>query len=207
MDKFLLHSTPTKTVSILLAFSKFIRQGHARCRLPVGVQAVQAALCAIGVAFKLDTWPNPCYTDGHTRQYWCPLEELLAVYSKQDPPTQFKLAVPVSVAHWAATQARNPKCSTKTAAAGNMVNIAFYFLLQVGEYTCHPKSQNHHTQQFRVCNIKLWHGATLLNPTDPLPRLLNTSVATLTISNQKNRVCSDTVHLETTGQDTCQSAH
>ena len=143
---------------------------------------MKAALCAAGVAFELETRPNPCYANSYTQWYWHPLKELLAAYGKQDPPLQSKLAVPMSVAHWAATQPRNPKCSAQTATAGDLVNVAFYFLLQVGEYTCPPRLQNCHTQQFRVCDVKLWQGATLINPTNLHPMLLTTSAATLTVS-------------------------
>ena len=75
--------------------------------------------------------------------------------------------------------------------------IAFYYLLQVGEYTCHRVKDKRQTKQFRVKDIALWHNDQLLSP-NLLEHFLITHcmAATLSISKQKNEKKAQPIHQE-----------
>ena len=72
-------------------------------------------------------------------------------------------------------------------ALGDLICIAFYYLLRVGEYTYKPPKQRTHTQRFRIKDVIFrWSDHTIIANTAPLADLLLATHATLCISNQKN---------------------
>ena len=93
----------------------------------------------------MDGLPNPTYrSEG---RYWLKLERLIEAYRRQDPPPQHKLAVPVAVVnHLMAVGGKSN--SDKLKAICDMSAIAFYFLLRVGEYTGHRRTERRWTKQF-----------------------------------------------------------
>jgi len=112
------------------------------------------------------------------------------------------LAVPLAVPIY--LRAAAPAISDKDKAIADLSIIAFYFLLRVGEYTYHKKSDRRRTKQFRTNDIALWHNNTRLNPNLPEKELLQLCTsATLSISNQKNGKRSQVIHHEATGTYSC----
>jgi hypothetical protein len=81
----------------------------------------------------------------------------------------------------------------KALAIGDLITIAFFFLLRVGEYTF-PGKRLTRTVQFRVQDVRFWKKETLLPTTATLAELTNADSATLWIDNQKNGQRRDTVH-------------
>ena len=96
------------------------------------------------------------------------------------------------------------KPSAKARTIGDMVIIAFYFLLRVGEYTHHRPSENRRTKQFRVSDITLWHNNIKLNPRLPISKLYQLcTAATMSISNQKNGKRCQVIHQEAINNECC----
>jgi len=93
------------------------------------------------------------------------------------------MAVPVSIPNSVFWSTRESKDS-RTKAIGELVLIAFYFLLRVGEYTHHTSQRR--TQQFRLGDMKFFAQDQLVL-SDQLESYRNyITLVSLTIENQKN---------------------
>ena len=93
-----------------------------------------------------------------------------------------------------------------TVATADLINIDFYFLLRVGEYTKPRKVKVNgawkpatRTRQFRVGDLGFFKDNKVLPRNSPLSILLTADSATLKISNQKNGRMGQTIHQESTG--------
>jgi len=112
------------------------------------------------------------------------------------------LAVPITVAHHATLQGLSSP-DPKQWALGNLICIAFYFLLRVGEYTYTPPKNQTRTQRFRVRDVFFRRADHSIIPnTAPLSHLLTATHATLQISNQKNGKRGQCIHHHCTGLTT-----
>ena len=121
------------------------------------------------------------------------IQQLLEGYKREDPPAQPKLAVPLTVPQYLLLTAKDQE----TQAIADLSIIAFYYLLQVGEYTRHRVKDKRRTKQFRVKDIALWHNDELLDSNLPEHFLITHCTAeTLSISNQKNGRRAQTIHQE-----------
>ena len=91
----------------------------------------------------------------------------------------------------------------KAAALADLICIAFYYLLRVGEYAYTPPTDGRRTRRFRVKDVTFRRADhTLISPHAPLTELLQATHATLTISNQKNGVRGQSIHHHCTGLPT-----
>jgi hypothetical protein len=90
-----------------------------------------------------------------------PIARLIKKFSDNDPPPQPKLAVPVSTIHAIATQYT---FGPHHKAVADMVVIAFFYLLWVGEYTNPARARGaKRTVPLRKCDMRLWHRGVLLD--------------------------------------------
>jgi len=188
-------------IDLLGAFAHHVRHGGVSTRKhKVRAQTVAVALRAISTTLQLDGKPNPLAdTQG---KYPKAISQLLEGYRRADPPSQPKLAVPLVVPRHLVI--KGGIGTDRQKAVGDLALIAFYYLLRVGEYTYHKKSEKRRTQQFRISDIALWADKNRLNPTLPLKYLYtHCTAATLSISNQKNGKRSQVIHQEATFDQTC----
>ena len=72
--------------------------------------------------------------------------------ARKDPPSQPKLAVPLTVPRYIFQNGALSTCP-RTKVVGDLALIAFYYLLRVGEYTYHRLSDRRRTQHFRLHNV------------------------------------------------------
>lgn len=159
-------------------------------------------MAAIGTTFELARKPNPLYKPHADRQYWKDLDRQIQCYRNIDPPPEPKLAVPCSVPHFLVQRGLN-STSPKRQAVGDLCNIAFYYLLRVGEYT-HTSSRNRkRTIQFRVNDVTFRRQGRVLNNMADTMELLAADEATLQITNQKNGKKGQCIHHFATGTNTC----
>ena len=152
------------------------------------------ALRSIASKFLLDGEQSPLGPPkgGHPKA----IQQLLEGYRREDPPSQPKLAVPLTVPRHIAQQGAR-STSPRTKAIGDLALIAFYYLLRVGEYTYHRPSDRRRTQHFRVHDVAFWHNTTLLPHDLPVEVLsAKCTSATLSISNQKNGRRNQSIHQE-----------
>lgn len=188
-------------IDLLGAFAHHVRHGGVSTRKhKVRAQTVAVALRAISTTLQLDGKPNPL-ADSQGKHPKA-ISQLLEGYRRADPPSQPKLAVPLVVPRHLVL--KGSIGTEKQKAVGDLALIAFYYLLRVGEYTYHKKSEKRRTKQFRVSDVALWAGNTRLNPALPLQYLYtHCTAATLSISNQKNGKRSQVIHQEATCDKDC----
>jgi hypothetical protein len=82
--------------------------------------------------YILDGYPDPRKSSPAQHNLDLPLAHLLKKYNDEDPPAQQKLAVPVSTVK---KICKHYKFSDHHRAVADLCTIAFFYLLQVGEYT------------------------------------------------------------------------
>jgi integrase len=113
--------------------------------------------------------------------------------TSEDPPRRPQLALPVSTMERAAATL-NGQHTARADATSDLITIAFFFLLRVGEYTFPKKNAKTRTVQFRRKDIRLWLNGRLLSHELPLHTLLLADSATMYIEDQKNGHKGDTLH-------------
>ena len=151
-----------------------MRDGNAGRGHQVRHGSVSDALCAIGKTFEMACLPNPTYQPGAYGTHWCPLQQMLTAYKRDDPKVQPQLAVPVAVPEHLLSVI-NSQSDPQQLAVADLVNIAFYYLLRVGECT-KPRNHNTLTVPFRVMDVtfrdtsgRLIPAATTLMSSCPSP--------------------------------------
>ena len=195
---------PPVQIALLAAFAAHVRNGGVLNRKQkVHAQTVAVALRAISTTIQLDGKPSPLV--GKEGKYPKAIQQLLAGYKHANPPTKPKLAIPVGIPNWMWIQHQNHRLAPERhKCIRDFGLIAFYFLLQVGEYTYHRPLERRQTIQFRLQNVTFWHNTTRLSPDLPLQKLYNAcTAATLNISNQKNGIKVQSVHQEAINSRFC----
>ena len=123
------------------------------------------------------------------------LQRMLRTYSKQDPPPNRVKPVPVQVLRHIATIAAASNLPFQRCLA-DMVIIAFFFLLRLGEYT----NSHSDSSPFRFTDVQLFVGEQRLNiSTAPIQQLSTATFASLTFTNQKNGVRGEVIGLGRSG--------
>jgi hypothetical protein len=177
----------------LLAFGERIRRGYFR---PNGRQvqygSVEAAVRHVCQAHVLAGQPDTRRAPG-AAHLDLPFQRQKLAMTAADPPRRPQLALPVSTLELAATTLTGLN-TAKADATSDLITVAFYFLLRVGEYTFPRKNTTTRTVQFRRKDIRLWRHGCLLSHELPLQMLLLADSATMYIENQKNGNKGDTLH-------------
>jgi len=191
-------------IDLLLSFARYVREGHAGRGHQVRAGSVSTALCAIGKTFELDDRPNPTYKPTAYKHHWEALARQLRAYRRDDPPTEPQLAVPVSLTEWLLRTSwlnlNQSPATLRQLAEADLCNIAFYFLLRVGEYTRPRSKHTKNTIPFSAMHVTFWdqHGRTIPT-TSSLSRLYQATSASIKIPRQKNGEKGQTIHQECTG--------
>jgi hypothetical protein len=89
------------------------------------------------------------------------------------------------------------------AAVADVVVVAFFYLLQVGEYTAPQNSRLKRTIPLQKCNVRLWRNGQLLDHELDFHTLLCADSATILIANTKNGTKGAFVHHDAVGGDIC----
>jgi hypothetical protein len=156
---------------------------------------VEKAMRHVAQAFVLAGLADPRRTSGRN-DLDLPFAHILKSYKQLDPAPRPQVALPVVAIEAAAAAGLSPSADPKSQAIADLIILAFFFLLRVGEYTLPATHVRTRTVQFRACDVKFWAGTTPLPlNSDPAILLAATSV-TLTIDNQKNGQRGQTMHHE-----------
>ena len=118
------------------------------------------ALRAVTKKFELDGQQNPLVNLQGV--YIQKIKQLLNGYRKFDPPLKQKLAIRLSVPVWLLKRGLLSN-DPLHAAVGDLVIIAFYFLLRLGEYMFSPPLERKQTIPFCHCDVYLWEHNKLLD--------------------------------------------
>jgi hypothetical protein len=124
----------------------------------------------------------------------------LKKFRDDDPKAQPKLAVPVSTI---AAIANNYRWDHHKEAVADLITIAFFYLLRVGEYTTPSKAQEKRTIALRDCDVRLWKDGNLLPHSAGLETLLLADSATICIAHTKNGTKGAVVHHDAIGGPIC----
>ena len=115
-------------------FAAWVRTGHFSKKHQIAVQGVSDTLSAISKTIELAGLTSPLYRapNKYNLQIECSLEG----WGQEDPPAIPQLMIPITVPNFLHNEAYGTdfKCP-KTQAIADLSQIAFYYLLQVGEYT------------------------------------------------------------------------
>jgi hypothetical protein len=109
--------------------------GHHRSyglRATVQVYSVEKLLRHVSQRIVLDGHPDPRKASPAEQHLDLPISRLLKSYQDEDPAPQPKLAVPVSTID---TVSHLYRWSEHQSAIADLIVIAFFYLLRVGEYT------------------------------------------------------------------------
>ena len=108
---------------------------------------------AIGTMISLARGINPIKVD-HTNNLLPHLAQMLVGWRKFDPPTVKKLPVTIDIPELLAEVGRAPNANELDRAIGDLVIIAFYYLLRVREYSIKGHQNNtKRTVQFRIQDV------------------------------------------------------
>jgi hypothetical protein len=117
---------------------------------------------------------------------------LLKKYSDEDPTLEPKLAIPISTI---TEIAEKYWWTTHLSAVADLVIIAFFYLLRVGEYTSPASPREKWTIPLHDCDIHLWtRDGCLISHSAGLDALLQADSATLCIAHTKNGTKGAVVH-------------
>ena len=129
-----------------------------------------------------------------------PIQHMLAGFKNFDPAVEKKLACHPDLPAFACAWAHREGTSPQQQAIGDLIIIAFYYLLRVGEYTTTTRRKKKtRTRQFRMKDVTFFRyneaGDLVALPHNATAsELLMADAATLRISNQKNGHAGACVH-------------
>ena len=205
VDPFLQNTEFRQNVRALSGFAARVRTGYFGRGRQISAQAVNSALTAIGTSIALDRGINP--TKIHGSDKLLPrLAQMLEGWRQKDPPITKKLPIEVDIPEYISRCARGVAATPQDHAVGDLVLIAFYYLLRVGEYTI--KGSNNSTKrtvQFKVNDVTFfWKDPTgtlrQLSRSAPDADIMSAHSATLKLDNQKNGWKGVCIHQEHNGE-------
>ena len=122
---------------------------------------------------------------------------------RDDPPPVPQLAVPIAVIKKVFALTHQPESSAHHNTIGDLITIAFFFLLRVGEYTKPRQARVNgqwkratRTKQFTVENVGFFLKDKNVSRKSSLAELLACDSVTLRITNQKNGRMGQTMHVK-----------
>jgi hypothetical protein len=130
---------------------------------------------------------------------------MFAGWKKADPPTIKKLPIAIDIPELLSALGQENDANELDKAVGDLVLIAFYYLLRVGEYTIKGHRNNSkQTVQFRIQDVTFFrkdHNGTLrqLSRFAPFADIMTADSATLKLDNQKNGWKGVCIHQECNG--------
>ena len=153
-------------------------------------------------------WPGDY--PGSTRQpfkaspneFIYPLKVMIKGFEDEDPPTEKKLPVDIDVVEECCKWGNRPGATAKERRIGDLILIAFYYHLRLGEYACRKRNSRERTKRtvnFRLYNMVFFKkdkaGRLRIMPADVSPEeRLTADGATLRLMNQKNGWKSVCIH-------------
>ena len=170
-------------------FDRQVRKGKQG--KPVGTGTVRAALGGINTMITLETGKQPLHQiEGE--HYIKPIQHMLDGFKNFDSSVERKLAVHPDLPKFVVEYRNKPKVGECGKATGELVLIAFYYLLRIGEYTTKTRSKKKtRTRQFQENGGTLFilntEGGLRALPRNGSPEeVMSADADTLQISNQKS---------------------
>ena len=204
VEPFLQEATYQHRIRALSGFAAVVRTGYFGRGRRVQAGTVSQALAAVGTTISLVCGTNPIKEPG-TNSLAPRLKQIMEGWRKHDPPVQKKLPVEADVPEFLAKAALSPAATEKMKALGDWALIAFYYLLQIGEYTggCGAAKQ---TKPYTLADVTFFardeRGREKRIPRDaPDAEILAACGASLKLDNMKNGWKNVCVYHEANGDD------
>lgn len=131
--------------------------------------------------------------------------QMMAGWKKEDPPTTKKLPVGIDIPEYISQCSLRPTATEQEKSAADLILIAFYYLLRIGEYTVKgTRNSTKQTVQFRMQDVTFFRSdsaGTLrqLPRNAPTEHIMSAHSATLKLDNQKNGWKGVCIHQEHNG--------
>jgi hypothetical protein len=190
----------SKTTNRLLTFAVAVREGQYGLRDQVKVQSVKRALWHVAQRLVLDGHLDPRQASPGQHSLDLPIAWLIKKFRDEYPPPQSKLAILISTI---TALSKNYRMTPHLEAVTDLVIIAFFYLLQVGEYTTRHRARTKRTIPLRDCNIRLWYQGKIIPHSAGLQALLQVDSATISIAHTKNGTKDAVVHHDAIGGPIC----
>ncbi len=201
----LLQNTPyVHAVRELTGFAGRVQTGYYGRGRQITAPAVNSYITAIGTTIALATGTNPTKIRGQDKLI-PRLAQLMAGWKKDDPPTLKKLPVGIDIPEYISLCSLRPTATEHERAAADLILIAFYYLLRVGEYTVKAKrNASKQTVQFRLKDVTFFAHDTSgslrqLSRQASADAIMSAHSATLKLENQKNGWKGVCIHQEHNG--------
>ena len=187
-NPFLTGTPKEEHAHVLMAFAARVRAGAFGHGRQVGCQSVATALRHVAQTFVLAHRGDP-RSDLYSPELGLAFTRLYHSYKNEDPAPKPQLALPVSVIE-DVMKNEGASQSPKDQALADLVVLAFFFLLRVGEYTPSGNRKTR-TTQIRRKDLQFWRKRPSgimdrLSPLSTLADLLTADSVTVTLDNQKN---------------------
>ncbi len=166
---------------------------------------VSGTITAIGQTITMACNDNPTKVVG-LEKFLLALQVMIEAYSKEDPPIKKMLPVEVDMPELLVEMGYGKSGTLHAQAIGDLVLIAFYYLLCIGEYMVKGKHSNTKQKvQFKFKDVSFFKrnkaGTLVCLPRDAPPSLIMMAdSATLKLDNQKNGWKGMCVHQEANGE-------
>jgi hypothetical protein len=177
-----------------------VREGKYGLGNQVKVQSVEWALRHVAQRLVLDGHPDPRRASPGQHSLDLPIAWLIKKFRDEDPPAQPKLAIPISTI---TALSKNYRMTPHLDAVTDLVIIAFFYLLRVGEYTSPHRARTKRTIPLRDCNIRLWYKGKVIPHSAGRKALLQADSATICIAHTKNGTKGAVVHHDAIGGTIC----
>jgi hypothetical protein len=192
--------TASERTDQLLTFAVAVREGQYGIGDQVKVQSVERALWHVAQRLVLDRHPDPQRASPGQHSLDLPIAWLIKKIRDEDPPPQPKLAIPISTI---TGLSKNYRMTPHLEAVTDLVIIAFFYLLRVGEYTTPHCARTKRTIPLWDCDIRLWYRGKIIPHLAGLQALLQADSATISMAHTKNGTKGAVVHHDAIGGTIC----
>jgi hypothetical protein len=183
--------TVSERTDRLLTFAVAVQEGQYGLGDQVKVQSVKRAFRRVAQRLVLDGHPDPRQASPGQHSLDLPIAWLIKKFRDKDLPPQPKLAILISTI---TALSKNYRMTPHLEAVTDLVILAFFYLLRVGEYTMPHRARTKRTIPLRDCNIRLWYQGKIIPHSAGLQALLQADSAAISISHTKNGTKGAVVH-------------
>ncbi len=177
-----------------------MREGQYGLRGQIKVHSVERALRHVAQRLVLEGHPDPRWASPAQHALNLPIAWLIKRFRDEDPPAQPKLVILILTI---TALSKNYRVTPHLEVVTDLVIIALFYLLQVGEYTTPHSIRTKKTIPLRDCDIRLWYRGKIIPHLAGLWALMQADSATMYIAHTKNGTKGAVVHHEAIGGPIC----
>lgn len=179
-----------------MAFGRALRRGIEPAVRPAAGAQVEKALRGICLAMDRQGFRDPRKHHSSQERLDKKFSDWLKQAKREDPAPKRQAALPSSIVRLAVRECRATQ-SEKGRATADLITLAFFFLLRVGEYT--ETTEERLTVPLRRGDITLWRGNHRLTPNATDEELYQATGVTIRLANQKNGIKDAVLHHDSSG--------